>query len=309
MRRVLVPLAALGFTLLTACGGQDAGPAAGGAPSPAADPQAQQQEMENLIADCMKKKGFQYVAHVAATGEGQLGVGRFTGPSSILESPNEVRAFREKYGFGVFAAMVYPNDPAVVIVKSNAVNPNTAIREALDPARRQAYDLALNGDQEGVKGERGLEKVTGEPGCGGEASIKVYGEGRTEAATEDVERDYAAFQTDPEVVAAAQKYADCLRGQGYKVTTTRPGEIEETLNNAAMDGGLPAQAGPNGVKVPVGGAFTAAAAGEAELDPEVARAGLQAEIKAALADLDCRTDYALVVRTKHAGVVAARNGG
>ena len=307
MRRVLVPLAALGLALVTACGGRDAEPAAGGAPAAAADPRVRQQEMQNVLADCMTKKGFQYVAYVAATGDS--GLGRLTGPLSILESPNEVRAFREKYGFGVYARMVYPNDPAVATPETDAAkDPNTAIREALDPARRKAYDLALNGNQEGVKGDRGLEKVTGEPGCGGEASIKVYGEGRDEAATGDVEQAYAAFQADPEVVAAAQKYADCLRGQGYKVTTTRPGEIEDTMNSAALDGMLPAQAGPDGAEIPVGGAVTAAAAGDTRLDPEVARAGLQTEIKAALADLGCRTDYALVVRTKHAGAVAGRNG-
>lgn len=308
MRRVLVPLAALGLALVTACGGQDVEPVAG-APT-AANPQAQHQAMENLIADCMKKKGFQYVPHVPASGEDRLGVGRFTGPLSVLESPNEVRAFREKYGFGVFATMVYPNDPAVAVRKTDpADDPNTAIREALDPARRKAYDLALIGDQEATKGKAGLEKVTGDPGCGGEASIKVYGDGTDEAGAKDAERAYAAFQTDPEVVAAAQKYADCLRGRGYKVTTTRPGEVEDAMNSAAMNGELPAQAGPNGAKLPVGGAVTAAVAGDTQLDPEVAKAALQTEIKAALADLDCRTDYALVVRSEYAGVLTARNGG
>ena len=138
MRRVLVPLAALGLTLVTACSGQDAEPGAGATTAAAANHQAQQQGMQNFVADCMKKKGFQYVPQVAATGEDRRGVGRFTGPRSVLESPNEVRAFREKYGFGVFAQMVYPNDPAVAVRRKDpADNPNTAIREALTrPAAR-----------------------------------------------------------------------------------------------------------------------------------------------------------------------------
>jgi len=308
MRRVLVPLAALGLALVTACGGPDAEPEPVAAAPAAADTRTKLQQMENIVADCMKQQGFQYVPNPPAAGDDNQG--RFTGPLSVLESPNDVRAFRAKYGFGVFARFVYPDDPAVVTPKADrADDPNAAIRAALDPARRKAYDLALNGNQEAVKGSAGLEKVTGEPGCGGKASIEVFGDGAPdEAAAQAAERAYTAFQTDPEVVAAAQKYADCLRGQGYKVTTTRPGEVEDVMNSAAIDGELPAQPGANGAKMPVAGAVTAAVAGDTTMDPEAAQAGLQAEIKAALADLDCRTDYALIVRTKHATTVAARNG-
>jgi hypothetical protein len=263
------------------------------------------QEVENRTADCMTEKGFRYVPFVEPITRDELG--RFAGPPSVLESPNDVRAFREKYGFGVFAKLVHPDDP--VLSPPAVRNPNSAVRDALDPARRQAYDDALNGSGDYPKTEAARRNSTWKPGCSARAWTEVFGDGKhDEAASKDARRAYAAFQTDPEIVAAAQEYADCLRGRGYEVITTRPGQIEGAMSEAAMDGRLPARTGPDGAEVPVGGAVTAAVAGDTKLSVDEARAGLQAEIKAALTDLDCRTDYAILVRSKYAAVVAAGSG-
>ncbi|MGA5299926.1 hypothetical protein ACPCHT_08360 [Nucisporomicrobium flavum] len=312
MRRVLVPMAVLSLALITACSGNDAGsqaagatPGAVGATGAAAEGAAKLQEVENRTADCMKKKGFRYVAYVEPAASDARG--RFAGPQSVVESPNDVRAFRAKYGFGVLAKLVYPNDP--VLTPPTGHNPNTPIRDALDPARQKAWDEALNGSGEFPKVGSDRKKSTWKPGCAAQASTEVLGDAQQdEAASKEGQRAYEAFQTDPQVVAAAQEYADCLREQGYKVTTTRPGEIEAAMSEAAIDGRLPAQTGPDGGKVPVGGAVTAAVAGDKKLSPDEAKAGLQVEIKAALADLDCRTDYAIQVRNKYAAVVVAGNG-
>ncbi|MCA2218650.1 hypothetical protein [Jidongwangia harbinensis] len=313
MRRVLVPLAALSLAFVAACGDKDSGSAeadadrAAGAPgatgaASVSEIDAQQREFENLVADCMKKQGFQYVPRPLETGNSDLG--RFTGRSSMLESTEEVRKFRQKYGFGHYSRLVYPNDPAVTVqVMDPSTNPNNKIREGLDPARRKAYDLALEGakaDPKLTEDEAKKKKDLKAQGCHGEASVKVYGDGtEEEVSTKEAERAYRAFQTDPKVVAAAQKYADCLRGKGYKVDSARPGEVDEAMSMAAVDGKLPMD-DSTGAKIPTGGAATAAVGGSAPVSPEVAKAALEVEIKAALADLDCRTDYATLVRTKHA---------
>jgi hypothetical protein len=314
---MLVPLAVLGLALSAGCGDEDPGTGAAG-PAGAADPtgaaapgeaDAQQLRVENLVADCMKKQGFRYVPRPLPMASDDQG--RFTGPASVLEPADEVRRFRQKYGFGVFSRLVYPNDPAVAAPRIDpADNPNNAIREGLDPARRKAYDLALQGaDDVRTDEDKAKKKAdSGPQGCYGTASEQVYGPAtRDEAASKAAERAYAAFQTDPETVAAAQQYADCLRGRGYPVTSARPGEVESSMSVAAMDGKLPAE-GPDGAKVPTGGAATAAVAGAAPVEPEVARAGLEREIKAALADLDCRTGYATLVRAKHAKTITAGRG-
>jgi hypothetical protein len=319
MRRVLVPLAALSLALVAACGDKDSGSAEGadrpggapGATGAASEGQvdAKQRDMENLVADCMKKQGFQYVPRLIPRGNNDLN--RFTGSSSVLESTEEVRKFRQKYGLGHYARLVYPNDPAVAEpVMDPSTNPNNKIREGLDPARRKAYDLALEGPAEKADPKltedeaKRKQEDTKPEGCHAEASVKVYGDGTPDEATvKAAERAYRAFQTDPKVVAAAQKYADCLRGKGYKVESARPGEIDQAMSVAVVDGKLPVD-DATGAKIPTGGAATAAVGGSAPVSPEVAKAALAVEIKAALADLDCRTDYATIARTKHAKAVA-----
>jgi hypothetical protein len=324
MRRMLVPLAVLGLALTAGCGGKEAGNDAAGVKDPAAAAanavaasDAKRQQAENLTADCMKQQGFQYVPYASA--EVLQDSARFAGGLSVLEPADEVRKFRQKYGFAVFGRLVYPNDPAVAVPKVDpAKNPNNVIREGLDAGRRKAYDLALNGNFEETKGSvEEVEKKMKEEeakgkkrGCANESYSKAFGDAEQNATDQKAkERAYQAFQTDPEAVAAAQKWADCLRGQGYKVEFTSPGEIDLAMATAAADGKLPAGPGENGdVKVPTGDSMTAAVGGSAPIPPAEAKAGLQREIKAALADLDCRTDYATLVRAKYAKVLIDGNG-
>ena len=312
MRRVLMTLTALGLLFAAGCsaeeapegvkddaGGQIAAPARG-------EVDSKKQKAENLIADCMKKQGFQYTPHVSADGEsGQFS---FAGQLSVLEPADEVRKFRQKYGFGVMSRLVYPNDPAVAVPDMDpSKNPNNAIREGLDRNRRKAYDLALDGVVDsGADGQhKGDVK---EPGCSGKAYSEVFGDTTPDKATLRArQRAYGAFQADPQVVAAAQQWADCLRGQGYKVQDARPGAIEVALATVAMDGGLPAGPGDS-AEVPADGAATAAAGGSASVQAADASAGLQREIKAALADLDCRTGYAALVRAEYAKVLRDGDG-
>jgi hypothetical protein len=316
MRRLLVPMAVIGLAMTAGCGDKEGGKDAAGAGAQATAPggasaggavDAKKQKVENLIADCMKKQGFQYVPHVLADLVPESA--SYAGQLSVLEPADEVRKFREKYGFGVMSRLVYPDDPAVKLPDIDpSKNPNNAIRDRLDAGRREAYDRALDGVVDpGTDGKhhKGDIKV---PGCSSTAYTEVFGDTTPDEASQRArERAYTAFQTDPEVVADAQKWADCLRGQGYKVNYTRPGEIETGMATLAMDGQLPAEPGES-VQVPTGGAATAAVAGSAPLSAEAAKVGLQRETKAALADLDCRTDYATLVRSKYAKVLRDGDG-
>jgi hypothetical protein len=301
MRPVILPLTALGLLLLAGCGGgpaadaaaQGSGVSATGSSGKAIQSKldAQRQELENLTADCMKKQGFQYVPH-ALLMQNDDQVTRYGGPTSLLQPADEVRAFRQKYGFGAYARLVFPNDPAVALpVMDPGQNPNNAIRNALDPARQQAYDLALHGsDDDGSKTDGKKTAGNSSQGCAGDAAQKVFGNGGQDNTAQKAaaQRAYTEYQTDPAVVAAAQNYADCLRGQGYKVTSTQPGTIETSLFNSAVD--------------------TVAKLSPGSVDGAAAKSGLAAEIKAALADLDCRGDYATIARTKYAQAIVDGGG-
>lgn len=284
---IAVVVAGLALTGLSGCG--DDTPESATQPAPSASRQsdyaAKEQTVENMIADCMKKRGFQYVPRPQT--EDRNSGAEYGGVSSVVLPPDEVRQFRQKYGFGIYASLVYPNDPAVARPGTNAGNdPNVAIREGLDPARRAAYDEALHGDNP----KAGAKKSSGKPqGCLNEAAMAVFGSADQSPDRQAATRKaFEQFQHDPAVVKAAQKYATCLRSRGYQVPSAEPGRIEGAV---AMQfaGALP-PGGPDSVA------------------PGEAKKKLADEIKAALADLDCRADYAEIARTRYSKVILEGNG-
>jgi hypothetical protein len=307
MPRTTISLGIAGLAvaaMVTGCGtradtsaGQPPGSSAADTTSPEAEAEAASVNAENMIADCMKRKGFEYIPHPMRYSDGGQ-VARYGGRLSILEPADRVRAFRSKYGFGQHSKSVYPNDPALQAGPTDAgENPNNAIREALDPARRKAYDLAYAGDS--GDGKAGQTAQSGSDlGCSGEASEKYFG---SQADDQDANRrEYAKFENDPAVVKAAQDYADCLTDKGYRVASARPGRIEEQLNSqfTGSSGGASAA-----------DASTGQEAGElGAAEQEEAKQALEKEIKAALDDLDCRTGYAELARTRYAKAVRAGGG-
>ncbi|GAA2903194.1 hypothetical protein Acy02nite_86600 [Actinoplanes cyaneus] len=293
MRRLMVSLTVLSFGLLAGCGDTDASDAtttdtaAGAGPAAATtDPDSAQVKAENMIADCMKKKGFQYVPHPLDFGDNSPQA-KYAGMTSVLQPADEVKAFRAKYGFGGYSRLVYPNDPAVAAPAVDpAKNPNNAIRAGLDPSRQAAYDVALEGSAKKAKAGTEQGAAKGDQGCAGEAAAKYYGSGPSNDKKASAGREYAKFQNDAAMIAAAQKYASCLKAKGYRVTSAQPGMIEQSQFTAAID------------------AFTQAG----QIDAAAAKSALDTEIKAALDDLECRTDYATLARTKWASVITTGNG-
>lgn len=303
MRRSTMPqaalaLAALGLALPVAGCGRRAeatatafdtppagAPAAATSKAPAGDPDSADVKAENMIADCMKSKGFRYVPHPLNFDSGEQ-ISRYAGMLYVLEPADQVRAFRAKYGFGGYSKLVYPNDPAVTVrAPDPSQNPNNGIRDALDPAQQKAYDKALNGD--GAGGKMGDKAPKGtDMGCGGEASLKYYGSGPSENEQAANRREYAKFANDPAVVKAAQKYGDCLKAKGYRVKRAQPGWVEQEMFTTWSD------------KAADAGSVSASAA----------QAGLTKEIKAALDDLDCGAEYATIARTRYAKAVRAGGG-
>ncbi|MFI5838215.1 hypothetical protein ACIA8K_00650 [Catenuloplanes sp. NPDC051500] len=286
MRRTLISIAVTvtGLTLLAGCGGTDADADTGTASStgqPAAgglsDEATKRQAVQKLIADCMKEKGFQY--EISPPVEMNSRSAEFTGPASVLKTDEEMRAYRQKYGFGIYSEQVFPDDPMVKQPDFNPEdNPNNKIREALDPARQEAWDAAFSSD-----GKNGRN----EPGCADTANEQVFGTNEADPEKQaEKDREYEKFRTDPAVVKAAHEYGDCLRGKGYKVASTEPGMIENAVYDVINEPRF------NGEQV---------SAAEA-------KKRLAEEITASLADLDCRGEYATIARTQYGAVVATGGG-
>ncbi|MFI5998175.1 hypothetical protein ACIBAC_40785 [Streptomyces sp. NPDC051362] len=219
---------------------------------------------QNVLAACMRAKGFTYTPHVIQFDNSLEGVDG--------QDYKEAKKFRDKYGFGIYAGAVYRNDPNVRgsdVYDKKDTSPDAAYRNSLTPAQKKAYDKALGG-----------RTVTGlTPGCQKEAEEEAYGPGKSKAeierqATKDRARALAAKQAlngDPQIVALAQKFASCLTKQGINVTTTQPTEIGDMVKFQLSD-----QTPPNGILT---------------LNKSDAAAKLTQEIDLAKKDLACGKDF------------------
>jgi hypothetical protein len=273
MRRVIL-MVVLGLSVLTGClaGCRSDSTMVAPAGRPA-QPDPKQEKYENLVADCMTGQGFAYVPRPAFTPADSAET-LYSGWKSVLQPPADVHAFREKYGFGLYARLVYPDDPALSHGSApdadREPNPNVTIRDALDTSRRKAYDLALHD-------------------CGGVAARTVYPSSAPPKARG--QRDHRAFRSDPKVVAAVADYAGCLSEKGHQILDPEPGTIETSLYEQATEAfGRRDLFNPDAAE---------------QVSAAEARAGLTAEITLALTDLDCRTGYAKLARSGYAEAVSA----
>ncbi|WP_210569319.1 hypothetical protein [Streptomyces sp. GESEQ-4] len=248
-RTIWMVLAAASMLSLSACSQSDSdkSPSAasdegdaqsGGSPSAApagaltipedADPDTKNYFLtENAIAACMKKRGFTYTPNPGFT-ENEA--------SSSIDGADYALAkkYRQKYGFGIYARAVYPNDPAAPGPAENK-NPNASYRASMPSAQQKEYDKAL-----GAPGPlHDNDRYEGPPkgSCSAEAHLKVYGPAKSAAEQEQenakqAERDRQAGQAlngDPQLVSLAQEYASCLRKAGITVGTTQPTSIGDTV--------------------------------------------------------------------------------
>ncbi|MFD7445907.1 hypothetical protein [Streptomyces sp. NPDC059909] len=237
--------------LLTACGtasdSADGGkPSAGGGKSSAgsseqldvpADASASLKEQyltQNAIAACMKKQGFIYTP---------------VAPVDPVDSWTDdgldyklTKKYRQKYGFGIYAKIVYPNDPQAqgggMPLDDAADTANGKYVASLTSAQKTAYDKAM-----GVPGQEAKAGGEWPDGCLKSARKEVYGTTSSqEIGAQTTARNKAngqALNGDPKLVALAQSYASCLKGHGIPVTTTQPTDIHEMVKFHALRSAAP----------------------------------------------------------------------
>jgi hypothetical protein len=305
MYRALPGIAILSVALITGCGGPKTGDTAtdknDSASSAVKDTTTQelndaQLKVENEIADCMKKQGFTYVPNPFIAESNDLPLMRYGGSPSYLQSDSDVRKWREKYGFGLTSALVYPNDPQVAEDSDEGKNPNAAIVDKLDPARRDAYRKALTGSTDGngyepktdSKKKNAAElQANSDNSCQGKAGRADQDQVEAKEASRKKSNHQIVlkFQNDSAVVSAVKEYGNCLKERGHKVALSNP-LPRNVLDGVTRDFLAPLEAAPDSIN---------------------AKEELVKEVKLALDDVDCRTSYAKIVRTKYPQVVAAEN--
>jgi hypothetical protein len=310
-----------------ACGGNPDGTATGSGGSPLAeylgaggglssdgravsvqgdDPEKQQQVQE-LIAACMKEAGFEYLPYVPTAPESQ----------PVVEGDLD---WASTYGYGISTIDTAAPDPSD--------DPNTAITAAMSESERAAYQLALFGSSfrstsssDGVAvaappvdiapPSGGADGSTapatgaadGSAGCVPQASAQVYGEpdivDMQEFSTlfDALGKLQTAIMQDPRIVPLVAAWSDCMADAGH------PGlaAVDDARNSimsrwADLNGWqfTPGDAGGGSVSVSAADAVT-------EPDPAKVAELRTDEIALAVADLGCRKDHQAVydqVRTE-----------
>jgi hypothetical protein len=223
-RAVRALAAACGLLILAGCSGNKA-------PAESVDLDAQvgldedgllerQAQAENIIRDCMKAEGFDYVpvdpqaARAALLGQ--------TGMST--------EDFERQFGYGI--TTLYEQR-----LNQGATGPNKDIRDRLTDADRAAYDRALYGDDPTATFQVALDNgdFTRLGGCTKQAADKVFG-GTALVQTLQTKLDEVDEKvfSDHRMVEAVAKWTQCMREAGYS-GLAEPDEVDAVLEKKLED--------------------------------------------------------------------------
>ncbi|MEV5411523.1 hypothetical protein AB0K60_22130 [Thermopolyspora sp. NPDC052614] len=276
-------VAALSLALLAACGNASA---AEPAESPTPKGQERRYRIQAIVADCMKQKGFKYVPWVApprepTEQERKRGSGDY----------DAMKAFRDKYGYGVWALLVYPlefGNPSVKPGGNPPVDPNLRIQGSLSDAQRRAYQAAHDAcDNQAVK------QVTGK-------DVTSMFDRNDQVNARIAQLKTRELDGDPRLVELAAAMGSCLKAKGYAIRSVTPSALGErgvTTFNAELNrvgrrqrtAPEEARRNENVIVVP-------------DMTADEARPYLTREIKDARDDLECGREFYPVYAPKSAEI-------
>lgn len=186
------------------------------------DYEAQQQEIEELIASCMKQEGWEYTPVQYPDDN----FAEYTDEDQLEQIKRE--------GLGVAYWILNPNgDPAATEAPTDEwVDPNQEYVESLTEDERLDYQDSLYGTQEEQEALQTTEvdPETGEEystsfgygaGCQGEAYDAVYGEDPTnspdywEAVSEFYDELQIRTESDPRIVELNENWSKCMKDTGH----------------------------------------------------------------------------------------------
>jgi hypothetical protein len=160
-----------------------------------------QAKAENLIRDCMKAQGFDYVPVDPNAAQAAL-----VGAQGMSKED-----FEKQYGYGITTLYEQRRKEAVA-------GANKAIRDSLSEADRKAYDHSLYGDDPTATFAHAVD--TGDysrlGGCVKTATDQVFGGADTlqslSAKLDDLDQKIRA---DARMVKAVRDWSDCMRQAGF----------------------------------------------------------------------------------------------
>jgi hypothetical protein len=163
---------------------------------------ARQARIENLIRDCMKAQGFEYVPIDPHAQRAEL-----VGVPDMSEED-----FAKQHGYGI--TTLYEQRRK----QQEKLGPNEAIRAALSEPERATYDRALFGDHPDATFADAVD--TGDfsrlGGCTKQATEKVFGgAGVVQSIQQKLDELDERILADARMVDAIDEWSKCMRADGY----------------------------------------------------------------------------------------------
>lgn len=175
----------------------------------------QRRQQQQLVADCMARRGFEYVPVDPPTRAGPVAASPDGKAANLTR-----RQYLDRYGFGISTVITASGTasysaPASTSGTSSSTSttafddPNSAIVRALSADARRAYETALYGTG-------GATAASG--GCQSEAMAALAAR-PVDAVIPQVEAElnqlYQQVTADSRVLAASRSYATCMANAGY----------------------------------------------------------------------------------------------
>lgn len=218
--RMLVFIAAVALTV-SACGGASTRKQSGEAPLPGIKEFGLTQEQfaahvektQALIEACMAAAGFEYIPVDVKTIE--------AAQARVRQDPGYTRrTYKEKWGLGVTTRFDNP-------VRDTGLGPNLQIYNSLSEADKVAYNRTLFGEDPNADFAFTLdeEDFSATGGCTREAVSKVFTKAQLRGSY--VNPKDVLVDSDPRIVAAHDRWSECMHEAGYEYEDDQDEIIEE----------------------------------------------------------------------------------
>jgi hypothetical protein len=226
---------------------------------------------ENLIRDCMKAQGFDYVPVDPVAQQAAL-----TGAPGMSKED-----FEKQYGYGITTLYEQRHKLAVA-------GPNKALRDSLSEADRKAYDHALYGDDPTATFADALD--TGDysrlGGCIKRATEQVFGGSDVlQSLSAKLDELDQKERADARMVKAVREWSACMHEKGFD------GLSEQEEVDAVLKKKLEEVVGPSGDLAGTGGT-------EADYDKAALVALQKEEVAMVKADTECEEEHVESVEDK-----------
>jgi len=231
-----------------------------------------QANAENLIRDCMKTQGFDYVPVDPNAQQAAL-----VGAQGMSKDD-----FEKQYGYGITTLYEQRRKLAVA-------GPNKALRDSLSEADRKAYDHALYGDDPTATFAEALD--TGDysrlGGCIKSATDHVFGGADVlQSLSSKLDELDQKIRADARMVKAVREWSACMRDAGFDGLTEQE-EVDAVLKKKLED------------IVGAAADFKAAAVGaDADYDHAALAALQREEVAMVNADIKCEDEHVEGVEDK-----------